>query len=134
MCSRPHAVGSDDSWSESNLYLRAQLDQAIAGNLEEGGRRSGVAREDFKQTIAPKHHARAIACNPRLLIADEPTTALDVTIQAQILKLIAELQEKRDIGVIFITVLKCHTLCTTTFHDDAVHIGVANNVTTKRLK
>ena len=37
--------------------------------------------------------AMALACNPRLLIADEPTTALDVTIQAQILDLIGELQD-----------------------------------------
>ncbi len=42
--------------------------------------------------------AMALINEPKLLIADEPTTALDVTIQAQILKLIAELQTKRDIG------------------------------------
>jgi peptide/nickel transport system ATP-binding protein/oligopeptide transport system ATP-binding protein len=47
--------------------------------------------------------AMALINEPKLLIADEPTTALDVTIQAQILKLIAELQRKRDIGVIFIS-------------------------------
>ena len=47
--------------------------------------------------------AMALINEPRLLIADEPTTALDVTIQAQILQLIADLQKKRDIGVIFIS-------------------------------
>ena len=47
--------------------------------------------------------AMALINEPKLLIADEPTTALDVTIQAQILKLIAELQTKRDIGVLFIS-------------------------------
>ena len=47
--------------------------------------------------------AMALINEPRLLIADEPTTALDVTIQAQILELIAELQRKRNIGVIFIS-------------------------------
>jgi oligopeptide transport system ATP-binding protein len=47
--------------------------------------------------------AMALINEPRLLIADEPTTALDVTIQAQILQLIANLQTKRDIGVIFIS-------------------------------
>jgi len=47
--------------------------------------------------------AMALINEPRLLIADEPTTALDVTIQAQILQLIANLQKKRDIGVIFIS-------------------------------
>jgi peptide/nickel transport system ATP-binding protein len=47
--------------------------------------------------------AMALSCHPRLLIADEPTTALDVTIQAQILKLIRELQKEFDISVILIT-------------------------------
>ena len=47
--------------------------------------------------------AIALACEPNLLIADEPTTALDVTVQAQILKLIRELQEKRRMSVIFIS-------------------------------
>ena len=47
--------------------------------------------------------AIALACEPRLLIADEPTTALDVTIQAQILDLIAELNRKLGMGVLFIT-------------------------------
>jgi dipeptide transport system ATP-binding protein len=47
--------------------------------------------------------AMAIACNPRLLIADEPTTALDVTIQKQILDLIMGLQDKHGMGLIMIT-------------------------------
>ena len=47
--------------------------------------------------------AMAIACEPKLLIADEPTTALDVTIQKQILELIAALQEKHHMSVLFIT-------------------------------
>lgn len=47
--------------------------------------------------------AMALSCKPSVLIADEPTTALDVTIQAQILQLIAELQKEMDMGVIFIT-------------------------------
>jgi len=47
--------------------------------------------------------ALAIACSPRLLIADEPTTALDVTIQAQILRLIRELQDEIGMGVLLIT-------------------------------
>jgi peptide/nickel transport system ATP-binding protein len=47
--------------------------------------------------------AMALACNPQVLIADEPTTALDVTIQAQILDLIASLQEKLGTAIILIT-------------------------------
>lgn len=47
--------------------------------------------------------AMAIACNPRLLIADEPTTALDVTIQAQIMKLLRELQQQKNMSMILIT-------------------------------
>ncbi len=47
--------------------------------------------------------AMAIACEPKLLIADEPTTALDVTIQKQILDLIGALQKKREMSVLFIT-------------------------------
>lgn len=47
--------------------------------------------------------AIALACNPELLICDEPTTALDVTIQAKILDLIKDIQKKRNLSVIFIT-------------------------------
>jgi oligopeptide/dipeptide ABC transporter ATP-binding protein len=47
--------------------------------------------------------AMALACNPKLLIADEPTTALDVTVQAQILELLVELQESHDMSILVIT-------------------------------
>jgi len=47
--------------------------------------------------------AMALSCNPKLLIADEPTTALDVTIQAQILELIAEMKERLGMAVMLIT-------------------------------
>ena len=47
--------------------------------------------------------AMAIACNPKLLIADEPTTALDVTVQLEILKLLRKLQAETGMGMIFIT-------------------------------
>ena len=47
--------------------------------------------------------AMAIACNPRLLIADEPTTALDVTVQAQVLALLTRLQRERNMALILIT-------------------------------
>ncbi|MCU4975341.1 ABC transporter ATP-binding protein [Halobacteria archaeon AArc-m2/3/4] len=47
--------------------------------------------------------ALALACEPSVLICDEPTTALDVTIQAQILELLAEIQADRDVAIVFIT-------------------------------
>ncbi len=61
--------------------------------------------------------AMALACKPKLLIADEPTTALDVTIQAQILDLIAELQRSEKMTVVLIThdlgvvASLCHRVC-----------------------
>lgn len=47
--------------------------------------------------------AMALSCNPRLLIADEPTTALDVTVEAQIIKLMDELQKDMEMSIVFIT-------------------------------
>ena len=47
--------------------------------------------------------AMALACKPKLLIADEPTTALDVTIQAQILRLMNDLKKERGTSILFIT-------------------------------
>ena len=47
--------------------------------------------------------AMALACKPKLLIADEPTTALDVTIQAQIIELLKELQKEEGMAILFIT-------------------------------
>ena len=64
--------------------------------------------------------AMALSCKPSLLIADEPTTALDVTIQAQILQLIRELQKEMNMGVIFIT------------HDMGVVAEVADRVMVMR--
>ena len=64
--------------------------------------------------------AMAMACEPDLLIADEPTTALDVTVQAEILRLMRELQERRNMGILFIT------------HDFGVVAKMAHNVAVMR--
>ncbi|MFO1120642.1 MAG: ABC transporter ATP-binding protein, partial [Rhodospirillales bacterium] len=64
--------------------------------------------------------AMALSCRPRLLIADEPTTALDVTVQAQVLRLIASLQAELGMGLIFIT------------HDMGVVAEVADRVVVMR--
>mgnify|MGYP003664375075 CR=1 FL=1 len=68
--------------------------------------------------------AMALACQPRLLLADEPTTALDVTIQAQILELIKELKATRDMGVILIT----HDLGVVAENADVVCVMYAGRV------
>lgn len=60
--------------------------------------------------------AMALACQPKVLIADEPTTALDVTIQAQILELVKEIRQDRGMGIIWIT------------HDLGVVAGIADRV------
>src|SRR6202022_1870731 len=60
--------------------------------------------------------AIALSCDPQLLIADEPTTALDVTIQAQILSLLAELKRARGMAMVLIT------------HDFGAVAGVADRV------
>jgi peptide/nickel transport system ATP-binding protein len=64
--------------------------------------------------------AMALACEPDLLIADEPTTALDVTIQAQVLKLLKKIQKNRNLSILFIT------------HDMGVVAQVANRVAVMR--
>jgi oligopeptide/dipeptide ABC transporter ATP-binding protein len=60
--------------------------------------------------------AMALACNPDLIIADEPTTALDVTVQAQILNLLKSIQEKASMSILYIT------------HDLGVVSGIADRV------
>lgn len=60
--------------------------------------------------------AMALACNPKILIADEPTTALDVTIQAQILRLMSDLKDKTNTAIILIT------------HDLGIVAQIAKNV------
>jgi peptide/nickel transport system ATP-binding protein/oligopeptide transport system ATP-binding protein len=68
--------------------------------------------------------AMALACTPEVLIADEPTTALDVTIQAQILELIKDLQNKLGMGVIMIT----HDLGVVAETCDTVAVMYAGNI------
>jgi oligopeptide/dipeptide ABC transporter ATP-binding protein len=68
--------------------------------------------------------AMALSCNPQLLIADEPTTALDVTIQAQILDLIRDIQERLKLAVILVT----HDLGIVAEYADAVTILYAARV------
>ena len=77
--------------------------------------------------------AMALACEPELLIADEPTTALDVTIQAQILDLLADLQERLKLSVVMIThdlgviAQLCHRVAVM-YAGEIVEVGEAENL------
>jgi peptide/nickel transport system ATP-binding protein len=77
--------------------------------------------------------AMALACRPKLLIADEPTTALDVTIQAEILHLLRELQREENMGVLFIThdmgvVAEIADRTVVMFRGDMVETGPTNEI------
>jgi microcin C transport system ATP-binding protein len=96
------------------LFLHKKLDKAAAHNrvielLQLVGFRDGVHRLNaYPHQLSGGQRQRvmiamALACEPTLLIADEPTTALDVTIQAEIIKLIQELQQKFGMALLLIS-------------------------------
>ncbi len=118
-------IFQDPSSSLNPVFtVGAQMERVVRQHLkmDEGHARehsasmlSAVGLPDVKRMLASYPHqlsggmqqrvmiAMALSCHPRLLIADEPTTSLDVTIQAQILKLLRDLQNKFDFSVILIT-------------------------------
>ncbi|MEP7203413.1 MAG: ABC transporter ATP-binding protein [Ilumatobacteraceae bacterium] len=84
-----------------------RADSNVADLLEQVGI-SRVRRDAYPHELSGGQKQRvmiamALACDPQLLIADEPTTALDVMVQAQVLKLLADLQRDRGLAMIFIT-------------------------------
>ena len=94
------------SWSEK---LRVEIDEMVIAALAEvqiANPRKIMNSYPHELSGGMKQRvliAQALACNPDLLIADEPTTALDVTIQARILELISELQDRLETSVLYIS-------------------------------
>jgi len=104
------AVGRDDAESRA-VELLSQV------GIPEAAQRMGDYPHQFSGGMRQRVMiAMALACEPSLLIADEPTTALDVTIQAQIVELIAGLREDYHMAIIWIT------------HDLGVVAGIADRV------
>jgi peptide/nickel transport system ATP-binding protein/oligopeptide transport system ATP-binding protein len=123
--SRIAMIFQDPSTSLNPVFsIGSQIERVIRQHLHLGGREArqkalsvleAVGMPDVQRILESYPHqlsggmqqrvmiAMALSCNPHLLIADEPTTALDVTIQAQILRLLRDLQAKFGISIILIT-------------------------------
>ncbi|MDX2114669.1 MAG: ABC transporter ATP-binding protein [Planctomycetota bacterium] len=108
----------------------AQARRRAADALTEVGIRDAASRlDDYPHQFSGGMRQRvmiamALACQPRILLADEPTTALDVTVQAQILALLRQLQRSRGMGVLLIT----HALGVVAEQADAVCVMYAGRV------
>ncbi|HYN64437.1 MAG TPA: ABC transporter ATP-binding protein, partial [Candidatus Limnocylindrales bacterium] len=104
-----------------DVSRRQARDLAVEGLEEVGIPRADRRIDDYPHQFSGGMRQRvmiamALSCDPNVLIADEPTTALDVTIQAQILELIRELRAKLGMGIIWIT------------HDLGLVAGIADRV------
>lgn len=97
------AVRRKESLKGSNLVER-MIDILRRVNIRDAAGRLNAYPHEFSGGMRQRVMiSMALACQPEILIADEPTTALDVTIQAQVLKLMWEVREKYDMSIILIT-------------------------------
>ena len=120
-----HTIG-DQIMEAILLHIPGATKQSARERAIDLLRRVGIPRPEQQVDAYPHQFsggmrqramiAMAISCNPKLLIADEPTTALDVTIEAQILDLLSELQEEFNMAIMYIS------------HDLAVVGGIADEV------
>ncbi|WP_309387078.1 ABC transporter ATP-binding protein [Cerasicoccus frondis] len=95
------------------IKLHVPEEKDITGRVIDSLRKVGIRDADKRYKAYPHEMsggmqqrvmiAMALACEPKILVADEPTTALDVTIQAQIIELLKELREKTNMSIILIT-------------------------------
>jgi ABC-type dipeptide/oligopeptide/nickel transport system ATPase component len=111
-------VGADEAWK---LAVRAMQDVGIPKAEERMRAYPHQFSGGMRQRVMI---AMALACQPTLLLADEPTTALDVTIQAQILELLRDLQRTRGMGIMLIT----HNLGVVAENADVVCVMYAGRV------
>lgn len=96
-----HRIHADVSRRAARARAVEVLDRV---GIPDAVRRSRARPHEFSGGMRQRALiAMALACEPRLLIADEPTTALDVTVQAQILDLLHELREERGLGLLLVT-------------------------------
>ncbi|WP_030962515.1 dipeptide ABC transporter ATP-binding protein [Streptomyces sp. NRRL S-378] len=96
-----HRIHSDTFRREARARAVEVLDRV---GIADAARRSRSRPHEFSGGMRQRALiAMALACEPRLLIADEPTTALDVTVQAQILDLLHGLREERGLGLLLVT-------------------------------
>ncbi|MFQ9491778.1 MAG: hypothetical protein ACLR0N_13315 [Bilophila wadsworthia] len=118
------------SHAEARLKLSGCLSLSVS--LKPSRSSSGI-RTSFPGDAPARHDRDGLSCKPSLLIADEPTTALDVTIQAQILQLIRQLQEEMGMAVIFIThdmgvVAEVADRVLVMYHGEAVEEGTCEQI------